>query len=122
MKLFPLLLIAVGGACGSVARVFVTGLLSSGRLPWGTLAVNIIGCCAIGWLLGRLGPPTAENARWHALLVVGFCGGFTTFSAFSAQLYEQLRSGHFAMALTHALLSVTACLVATAIGWRVARF
>lgn len=116
-----LLFVAAGGALGAVLRVLLSSVVPAGRLPWGTLAVNVLGSLLIGWLMARFGPPTGANARWHAFLVAGMCGGFTTFSTFSWQLFDQVRTGELAMALGHALLAVSACLVATWLGWRLAR-
>lgn len=121
MSIANLILVACGGALGSVVRVMLSAAIPAGRLPWGTLTANVLGSCAIGWLIGRLGAPTPENARWYSVLVVGFCGGFTTFSAFSVQLYEQLRAGQLAVALVHALVAVATCVAATALGWRLGR-
>ena len=78
-----LLLVAVGGAAGSVLRysvsVLLIELLGTG-FPWGTLAVNVLGSAAIG-ALGGLG----VGGEWRLLLVTGLLGGFTTFSAFSLE-------------------------------------
>lgn len=110
--------VAAGGAAGAVLRVALGVVLPAGRLPWGTMAANIAGSLVIGWLMGRLGPITAENARWHALLVAGACGGFTTFSSFSWQTVELLQRGQAGWALAHVLLSVSLCVTATWLGWR----
>jgi len=116
-----LLLVGTGGAVGAVLRVIVSGLVPAGRLPWGTLLVNVAGSALMGWLMARLGEPDAGNARWHALLTVGLCGGFTTFSAFSWQLWEQARSARPELLLGHALLAVCSCFIATWLGWRLGR-
>lgn len=113
--------IALGGALGSVLRAAL-GLLGQGRLVWATLAVNVLGSFAIGWLMARLGAlePTMA-ARVHALGVVGFCGGFTTFSTFSWQTLDQLQRGQWAAALLNIMLSVSLCLVAVWFGYRFGR-
>lgn len=123
MNLTNLLLAALGGAFGSVLRVLATVLIppAAGRLPWGTMAVNIVGSLAIGWLMGRLGGLTPDNARTHSLLVAGVCGGFTTFSAFSWQTFDLFQKNQPGAALANVLLSVTVCLAATWLGWRLAR-
>lgn len=79
------LLVAAGGAVGSVAR-YLTGLAlapAPGGYPWATLAVNVVGSFALGMVLARWPAPGADL---RVLLGVGFCGGFTTFSAFAAEL------------------------------------
>lgn len=116
-----LLLIGLGGGIGSMLRVLVSEMMPAGRLPWGTLAVNVAGSLLIGWVLARLGSTTSESGHWQAFLALGFCGGFTTFSSFSWQTLEQLRQGQFGSALLHVLLSVGVCLVATWLGWRLGR-
>ncbi|GAB1489635.1 fluoride efflux transporter CrcB [Opitutaceae bacterium] len=121
MSLTLLLIVALGGALGSVARVVVSLLIPSTRLPWGTILVNVAGSLLIGYLMGRLGGLNPENARWHGLLVAGFCGGFTTFSTFSWQTVDAFQRGQPWSAAANVLVSVAACLVATWLGWRIAR-
>lgn len=113
--------VALGGALGSVTRVAVSLLIPSARLPWGTIVVNVAGSLLIGYLLARLGGLTPENARWHGLLVAGFCGGFTTFSTFSWQTLEAFQRGQPWSAAVNVVISVGACLAATWLGWRLAR-
>jgi len=125
MNATNLLLAALGGALGSVLRVLgsaaVGAWLPGARLPWGTMLVNLAGSLAIGWLMGRFGDVTPDNARAHSLLVAGVCGGFTTFSAFSWQTLALLQKNQPGAALVNVLLSVALCLAATWLGWRLAR-
>jgi CrcB protein len=121
MNLTTLLCVALGGALGSVARAVAAYLMPAGRLPWATILVNITGSLAIGWLIARFLPLGESNIRAHSFWVVGVCGGFTTFSSFSWQTLEQLEKGHWGVALANVVLSVVLCLVATWIGWRLAR-
>lgn len=116
-----LLYVALGGALGSVARVALSALIPATRLPWGTIAVNVAGSFLIGYLMGRIGVPTPDNARTHGLLVAGFCGGFTTFSTFSLQTFDALQRGQTASAAANVLVSVAFCVTATWLGWRLAR-
>ena len=121
MNAAALLWVALGGALGSVLRALVGQLLAA-RFPWATLLVNVVGSLVIGWFMARLGAlePHAA-ARVHAGLVVGFCGGFTTFSTFSWQTLEQLSRGQWLVAALNIFLSVALCLVATWLGYRVGR-
>lgn len=121
MNFSALCLIAAGGALGSVARALVGWAVPAGRLPWATIAINVAGSLLIGWLMGRLSPLNDENLRAHSFWVVGICGGFTTFSAFSWQTIEQLQKGNTGAAIANVAISVVACLLATLLGWRLSR-
>jgi CrcB protein len=113
--------IALGGAAGSVARAMVALSLPA-RFPWATLAVNVLGSLLIGWLMARLGPmETPGAASLRSLLVTGFCGGFTTFSAFSWQTLEQMQKGQWGGAAANLLLSVLLCLLAVWLGFKLGR-
>ena len=114
------LCVAAGGALGSVGRywVGVWALPLSRSLPWGTIAVNVAGAFVIG-LFGTLTlaagrHPLPETAR--LFVMVGVCGGFTTFSSFSLQTFDLLRGGAVARAALNVALSVLLCLAAVAAG------
>ena len=110
--------IALGGAAGSVARGLVAMALPS-RFPWATLLINVVGSTLIGWLMARLGGLEPEPAtRWRAFLVIGVCGGFTTFSTFSWQTFEQLQKGQWGAAAANVFFSVGLCLLGTWLGFR----
>lgn len=116
-----LIWIALGGATGSVARAMVALSLPA-RFPWATLLVNVLGSLLIGWLMARLGPlESGTAASLRSLLVTGFCGGFTTFSTFSWQTFEQMQKGQWGAAAANMLLSVALCLLATWLGFRLGR-
>ena len=122
MNLTALLWIALGGALGSVLRALVGHALSGTRFPWATLLINAAGSLLIGWLMARLGSlEPAPAARLQSLLVVGFCGGFTTFSTFSWQTLDQMLRGQWLAAATNVLLSVAICLLAVWLGYRLGR-
>jgi CrcB protein len=113
------LLVALGGAVGSVARysvgVAAARLLGLGY-PWGTLIVNVLGGLAMGALFMRVGPES-ENLR--LLLGVGLLGGFTTFSAFSLETLRLMEQGPAPAALYIAasvVLSVGACWLGYSLG------
>ena len=118
MNPVTLVYIALGGAAGSVARALVGWAIQS-RFPWGTLLINVAGSLLIGWLMARLGNlEPAGFSRWHGLLVIGFCGGFTTFSSFSWQTLDQMLHGQWLAAVANVLLSVFLCLLAVWGGFR----
>ena len=121
MSAAALLLIALGGAVGSAARALAGYVLPAARLPWATIAVNILGSLLIGWLMARLLPLNEENLRTHNFWVVGVCGGFTTFSTFSWQTIALMQKGEWGAATANVLLSVVLCLAATWLGWRLAQ-
>ena len=121
MNFTTLLLIALGGAVGSVARALI-GYAMPSRFPWATLLINAAGSFLIGWLMARLGgTEPAASARLQGLLIVGFCGGFTTFSTFSWQTLDQMMKGQWAAASANIVLSVVLCLVTVWLGFRLGR-
>lgn len=112
--------VAVGGALGSVGRYLVVlwAVPISQELPWGTIAINVIGSFVIGFFgTLTLGSGRFPASDWMRLLVmVGFCGGFTTFSSFSLQTLELLRGGAFGRAMANVALSTLLCLGSVALG------
>lgn len=113
-----LLLIAIGGAVGSVLRYLIGGRVqhfAPHGFPLGTLFVNVVGCFLIGVFIRQFMNIQAHNYI-RALLVVGFCGGFTTFSAFSMETVGLIEGGEYPRAFSYILLSVVLCLTATFAG------
>lgn len=114
------LLVALGGALGTIARYLVGFWAApiSQALPWGTILINVTG----SFLIGFIGTLTLAGGRYpvpetlRLFLMVGFCGGFTTFSAFSLQSFDLIRSGGELRALANIGLSVVLCLGAVAAG------
>ena len=117
-SLTAVLLVATGGAAGSVLRYLVSvlaiGAFGTG-FPWGTLAVNVIGSAAIG-LLGGLG----VEGGLRLLLVTGLLGGFTTFSAFSLET-GLLWQRHWSLAVLYVAASLALGLAAFALCFWLAR-
>ena len=111
-----LLLVAVGGAIGSVCRyltgIFMTRLLGL-AFPWGTLTVNIVGSFAIGFLTELVARRLNASMEFRLFLVVGILGGFTTFSSFSLDTMALVERGATAAALLYVLTSVIVSLAAT---------
>jgi len=115
--------VAIGGGLGAVARYALTVYLfplASNRFPVGTLTANIIGSLLMGVLYVLIiekGSLPAEARGW---LMVGFLGAFTTFSTFVLDAVTLWQNGHSALALSYALISVFACILAVAVGMQFA--
>ena len=114
-------LVLLGSALGGLAR-FWLGLWAlawwGGAFPWGTLLINVLGSAVIGVAAAAL-PASANEAR--AFLMVGVCGGFTTFSSFSLQALDLLQAGRAAASFAYVAASVLLCIGATAAGWALGR-
>ncbi|MDP9144001.1 MAG: fluoride efflux transporter CrcB [Actinomycetota bacterium] len=112
--------VATGSALGGVLRFLMVPwaqrYFASG-FPGGTLVVNVVGSLAIGLILRLAGEQGMISPEARVFLTVGVCGGFTTFSAFSAETFELLQTGQFGRAAVYVAASVAVCLVATLAGW-----
>ena len=110
-----LLAVGCGGAAGSIVRYLLSGGIMAGQtllgFPAGTFTVNAAGSLLIGILLEAT---SSETLGW--LLIVGFCGGFTTFSTFSADAVRLLRAECYTAAAAYVGLSVAVCIVFAAAG------
>jgi CrcB protein len=109
------LLIAVGGALGSIARYWV-GSTIAGRVgikfPYGTLVVNLSACLLIGFTMTYLGKRIDLSPAWRFLIPVGFIGAYSTFSTYEWETLSTLRSGAFALAAFYAVGSLILGLIA----------
>lgn len=114
------LLVAVGGALGSVARwglsSWAARLAPQGGIPWGTLGVNLAGSAAIGFVLTLAFERNAVPLPMRLFLVAGLLGGFTTFSAFAWETLALARDGHTFTAAGYVVGSVVGGLLAAAGG------
>ncbi len=116
--------VAVGGAGGAVLRHLVNEWFrwrALSTLPLATLSVNVVGCLLAGILLVWLESRGSQPSLWRSLLMVGFLGGLTTFSAFGVELLQYLRSGRIDLLLLIAGLNVVLGLVAASIGWKIGK-
>ncbi len=114
------LLVMLGGALGTLARwlISVWALPISRELPWGTIVINVLGSFVIGFFgaltLAQGRYPASETMR--LFVMVGLCGGFTTFSSFSLQTLDLLRAGAVFRAAANVALSVVLCVAAASAG------
>jgi CrcB protein len=116
------LYVALGGALGSMARFWLANAMAvavGSEFPWGTLLINVIGSFVIsffGFLVGTV-PRFAVSNDIRIFVTVGLCGGFTTFSSFSLQTVELMRTGQPGRAGLYVAASVILCLVACGLGF-----
>ena len=112
-------MVGIGGFVGSVLRYLVSvafaGWLGS-PFPFATFSVNIIGCLVMGILFGLSERTGVLSPEMRALLMAGFCGGFTTFSAFSVESVALIESKHFLEFVLYVGLSVVLGIAATYAG------
>ena len=121
--MFNFLLVAVGGALGSMTRYGVSLALPAreGGWPVATFLINVSGSFLIGLLAGWLATRDATGEPWRLLLSVGVLGGYTTFSAYSLETMRLIERGDLVGASTYSIGSVVAGLVAVALGLFLAR-
>jgi len=112
-----ILLICLGGSLGAVSRYYISSVFNKiviGHLSIGILSVNFIGCFILGLLINNLDPKYEEI--YNPLLLIGFLGSFTTFSAFSKETLDLLNSGNTTLAVIYIFSSVFMCLLGTYLG------
>ncbi len=117
-------LVFVGGGLGAAARYLVSGLVHrfvDPAFPYGTLAVNLVGCFAIGFLASMVEERFLINTSVRTFLGIGILGGFTTFSTFSLETLQLARDASFLLALWNISLSVVGGLFAAWAGMAVGR-
>ena len=125
MSEISLLAIALGGACGSVSRFLVgreMGRRLGDFLPYGTLAVNVLGSLALGWLATVFLDRPEINSALRLGIAVGFLGAFTTFSTFSLESVQLLLNGAFWRAMLNITVNTVVCLGMCYLGMQLARF
>jgi CrcB protein len=106
--MMKVLLIGLGGLLGTLGRYWLAGLVGERygeSFPLGTLAVNLVGCFLAGLLFYLMQERLLVNQTLRAIVMIGFLGGFTTFSAYGLQTFTLLRDGQFAFAALNLLVS-----------------
>jgi CrcB protein len=125
-----LVMLALGGGLGTVMRYLVNGwvtnrVTSGAVFPLGTMAANVTGSFLIGLLAAVSGPSLGRSwlkPEWRDFLIIGFCGGYTTFSSYSLQSLNLARDGEWLLVGLNVIGSNALCLVAVYLGWVCGRF
>ena len=119
-----ILLIGLGGAIGSVLRYLCNIAISKyfpSSFPWPTLAVNVLGCFLIGIFLALFGREHENQVDMRMLFMAGFCGGYTTFSAFALENLQLLQQGQLNLSVIYMIASIVLGLLAVWVGVAVVR-
>lgn len=111
-----LLLVGMGGMGGSMLRYLVAHLIKHDSLPYATFAVNISGSLLIGLIMGWAGREL-DFANWRLLLATGFCGGFTTFSAFTWENMQLIYHARYGAFILYTMGTLILGLSATTLGY-----
>ncbi len=117
-----IILVALGGGIGSSLRYILSLAVQKNMgtaFPWGTLAVNILGSLLIGFLYGIADKGQFITSEWRLLLMVGICGGFTTFSAFAGEGYVLLKNGELFSLAIYSGLSLIFGILAVYLGYTI---
>jgi len=127
--MFKLLLLIIGGALGTLARYGLNGIISAHQsrhyplvavFPLGTMVINVSGCFAIGFIAAVSGPSTGRawlKPEWRDFLMIGICGGYTTFSSYGLQTLNLARDGEWLGVALNVVGSNVLGLLATYLGW-----
>jgi fluoride exporter len=114
--------VAIGGALGSVGRFWLTNFITlraGENFPWGTILINVTGSFIIGIFAAFTDPDgrMAASPSFRQFFMIGICGGYTTFSAFSLQTLRLMQGREWLHAGANVLLSVTLCVLAVWFGY-----
>jgi fluoride exporter len=118
------LAVAIGGCLGSVARYWLSGVvyrLSGSGFPYGTLAVNVLGCFLLGAVMSLVEYRQMFGPSLRVFLTIGVMGGFTTFSTFGFETFALLRDQEYAAAIGNVAANVVVGLIAVVGGWMLAK-
>jgi CrcB protein len=114
------LLVFIGGGLGSSFRYFIGNFMNRNvklSLPWNTLSANLIACVILGILTGWLTTKLETDSSQRLFIGVGICGGLSTFSTFTLEIFELIKSNQIALAISYMLLSTISCLLLFWLMW-----
>jgi len=125
MDMVKLLMVGIGGFAGSICRYIISDLshrlFNNPFFPYGTITVNVAGCFFIGLLGGLSETRQIFTPEIRALILIGFLGGFTTFSTFGYEIFTVARDGQFASALTNLVLHLILGFSSVWLGFSISR-
>ncbi|HEY8225398.1 MAG TPA: fluoride efflux transporter CrcB [Pyrinomonadaceae bacterium] len=116
--------VGLGGFVGTLARYWLSGLIArryGETFPFGTLAVNALGCFVIGFLFFFFYERSLTSPTFRTVVLIGLLGGFTTFSSYGLQTFTLLRDGELLMAIANVAASNVLCLVLVWLGYSLAK-
>ena len=114
------LLVFIGGGLGSSFRYFIGNFMNRNvklSLPWNTLSANLIACVILGILTGWLTTKLETDSSQRLFIGVGICGGLSTFSTLTLEIFELIKSNQIALAISYMLLSTISCLLLFWLMW-----
>ena len=116
-----IILVGIGSGIGGICRYLISHAMNHGfnGFPWGTFTVNVAGCLLIGILWGATSRLQNFSPSFSLFLMVGFCGGFTTFSTFSKEGLTMLQANNYLLFSFYAIGSVVLGIMAVALGYRI---
>ncbi|MEK9755797.1 MAG: fluoride efflux transporter CrcB [Bacteroidota bacterium] len=112
-----IILVFLGGGLGSSFRFLLNKIIPNDSFPYSTLIVNLIGSFLIGLIISYLIKNNMLKSDYFLLLVVGICGGLTTFSAFSLENLNLIKSNEIFNSIIYILISVSFCIILTYLGY-----
>ena len=113
------LLVGLGGSIGAILRYLIIVIWKTENFPYNTLFINIVGSLLIGIVFALSEKTDLINENIKLFLATGICGGFTTFSTFSAENFQLIKSGEYTIAALYIFASLALCIAATFIGFKI---